>query len=303
MPNEFIPGFVASYPYTNFHELNADYLLKRMHDVEEHLASLDSYIDGRVTQAMQPYLNELYVLVSEVHTIDARVTNTLTDYQNQINAQNTRITTEFARMKANLEREFADRINELDAKIAEQDANIANGLADLRRFMVDINNQLTSRFNLFREEINNQLAQFLADLPENMFVRSPFSGNVVTVQEAVNELYENTSRYRAITVAEFDSMGLTAAEYDALDITAWDFDTRGLDVLPIVDTLHNMFSPFTGLWSSLQTVINEIVDFSDRAHSITAEDFDAADLTAEEYDDLEIYAYTFDFNAADIIGA
>ena len=300
---DFIPGFVAQYPYTNFHELNADYLLRRMHEVEEHLASLDSYIDGRVTSAMQPYINELNRLVQEVHNLDANVTATLESYQTQIDAQNVRITREFATMKANLEREFAEKIEELDKKIIEQDRDIENGLADLRRFMVEINNQLSSRFNLFREEINNQLAQFLAELPDYMLVRSPFSGNLVTVQEAINELYENTSRYRAITAAEFDALGLTAEEYDDLEITAWDFDTHGLDVLPVVDTLHNMFSPFTGLWSSLQTVINEIVEFSDRAHSITAEDFDAAELTAEEFDELEMYAYTYDFNAADIIGA
>lgn len=300
---DFIPGFVASYPYTNFHELNADFLLKRMHEVEEHLASLDSYIDGRVNDAIQPYVNELNRLVQEVHNLEANVTATLESYQTQIDAQNVRITREFATMKANLEREFAAKIEELDRKIIEQDRDIENGLADLRRFMVEINNQLSSRFDLFREEINNQLAQFLAELPDYMLVRSPFSGNLVTVQEAINELYENTSRYRAITAAEFDALGLTAEEFDNLDITAWDFDTHGLDVLPVVDTLHNMFSPFTGLWSSLQTVINEIVDFSDRAHSITAEDFDAAELTAEEFDDLEMYAYTYDFNAADIIGA
>lgn len=303
MPNEFIPGFVAAYPYTNFHELNADYILKRVHELEEHIADLDDYIDGKVTEALQPYVTELNSLAASFASLDARVTNTLNSYQSQIDAQNARITSEFALMKANLQREFASRLEELDAKIIAQDAEIANGLADIQRFMIDINNQLTSRFNLFREEINNQLAEFLADLPENMFVRSPFSGDLVTVQEAINELYENTSRYRAITAAEFDGLGLTAQEYDDLNITAWDFDTRGLDVLPIVDTLHNMFSPFTGIWSSLQTVINEIVDFSDRAHSITAEDFDAAELTAEEYDDLEIYAYTYDFNAADIIGA
>ena len=300
---DFINGFVSKYPYTNFHELNADYLLKRMKDVEDHIAGIDAYIDSVVKQNLQSYIDQLNQLINEVNSLETRVDATLQSYDARLNQEIENINNRFVTLTQQLNQYLASEIARLDNEIAVDRQNMQSEFRRVESELSRALEQINGRFDAFKLEINVLLQDFLDQLPESFYVISPFTGQMITVQEAVNELYENGTRFRAITAGEFDTLGLTAEEFDDLDLTAWEFDMYGLDYLPVRDPKHNMFSPFTGVWSSLQTVINEIIDFSDRAHSITAGDFDAAELTAEEFDALDMYAYTFDFNAADIIGA
>lgn len=296
-------GFWNKYPYTDFHELNLDYVLARMKELEDHIATLDDYIDAEIKRNLQDYINQLNQLVSEVHSLESRVDATLQSYDERLNQEIANINQQFVYLTNNLNQYLASEIARIDNEIAADRAEMRNEFLRIDRQLREALAMIDGRFEAFKREINYLLQDFLDKLPESFYVVSPFTGQLITVQEAVNELYENGTRFRAITAGEFDSLGLTAQEFDDLELTAWEFDMYGLDYLPVRDPKHHMYSPFTGVWSTLQTVINEIIDFSDRAHSITAGDFDAAELTAGEFDALDMYAYTFDFNAADIIGA
>ena len=296
-------GFWNKYPYTDFHELNLDYVLARMKELEDHIATLDDYIDAEIKRNLQDYINQLNQLVSEVHSLENRVDATLQSYDERLNQEIANINQQFVYLTNNLNQYLASEIARIDGEIAADRAEMRNEFLRIDRQLREALAMIDGRFEAFKREINYLLQDFLDKLPESFYVVSPFTGQLITVQDAVDELYENGTRFRAITAGEFDSLGLTAQEFDDLELTAWEFDMYGLDYLPVRDPKHHMYSPFTGLWSTLQTVINEIIDFSDRAHSITAGDFDAAELTAGEFDALDMYAYTFDFNAADIIGA
>lgn len=307
-------GFITEYPMTNFHELNADYLLKRMHELEQSMQDLDAHIHDVVNSSMQPYITELNSLISRYAALDARVTQTLTNYSADIAAQNAKIDNEFRRitaynqaqleaMRNNLALDLARGLDNINRQFIVWRTQANNQLADMQRYMMTEVNILNRRMDLFEAEFRLELQEFLENLPESFVVTSPYSGQIVSIQEAINELYDNVSRYRAITAGEFDALGMTAEEFDDLELTAWEFDIYGLDYLPVRDTLHNMTSPFTGEWSSLQTVINEIVNFEFREHALTASEFDALELTAGELDAEPFTAYDFDFIGKDILAA
>lgn len=57
-----------------------------------------------------------------------------------------------------------------------------------------------------------------------------------------------------------------------------------------------MYSPFTGMYVPVETVIQELASLH-MANAITAGDYDAAEITAGSYDALELTALTYDTSA------
>lgn len=62
----------------------------------------------------------------------------------------------------------------------------------------------------------------------------------------------------------------------------------------------NLYDPTTGLYSPLQTVIDNIYD-TQRNNSLTASEYDALELTATEYDAYELTAREYDTNAKELL--
>lgn len=61
----------------------------------------------------------------------------------------------------------------------------------------------------------------------------------------------------------------------------------------------SLFDPTTGLYSPLQTVIDNLYN-SGRENALTASEYDALELTATEYDGLQITAAFYDQNGKEI---
>ena len=62
----------------------------------------------------------------------------------------------------------------------------------------------------------------------------------------------------------------------------------------------NLYDPTTGLYSPIQTVIDNLYD-TQRDNSLTASEYDALELTATEYDAYELTAREYDINAKEIL--
>lgn len=62
----------------------------------------------------------------------------------------------------------------------------------------------------------------------------------------------------------------------------------------------NLYDPSTGLYSPLQTVIDNIYDMN-RANALTASEYDALDLTATAYDAYELSARDYDVNGKSLL--
>lgn len=62
----------------------------------------------------------------------------------------------------------------------------------------------------------------------------------------------------------------------------------------------NVYDPTTGLYSPIQTVIDNIYDMG-RSNAITATEYDALELSATEYDAYELTAREYDLNAKTLL--
>lgn len=117
--------------------------------------------------------------------------------------------------------------NSTDSRFAAQAAQIAHHITELELY---VNNQAAQVYSNSVSVTNDawqQLNERIDDtLEQGGLVRSPISGNVVTVQEALNELA--SLHQDGLTAQAFDSLLLTAQMFDNKNLTAYEFDYTGV---------------------------------------------------------------------------
>lgn len=191
------------YPYTDYHELNLDYLLERLANVEKTIKTIKEDIKGEVFDYVQrvlaPYEQRLNSLIIEVGNLENRVDAKLEEYNNRITS-------------------FINEVN--------------NELAEIRQYLVDSINAVNS---LTDTKIENNNIYILNEVSQNigtMFrVINPFLGTSVSIQEMVDYLssfhIEDGLLYSAM-----NTRALTYTEFNDLEITYTDLLLHG-------DTLYN----------------------------------------------------------------
>ena len=191
-------NFYNKYPYTDFHELNADFLLQRVKKIEEQLVNIKEEIEGEIFEWVQeqlaPYQEQLNQLIEEVEQLQEETEETLAAYDARITAF----------------------VNEVNGKIAEirqeliDSINAVNALTDTK---IEQNN--TYRLNQISENVGT-LFQVL----------NPFTGTMVSIQEMVDYL----SAFHIVDGIDYDTMNtraLTYAAWNALSMTYTDLTLHG----------------------------------------------------------------------------
>lgn len=293
------------YPYTDFHEANLDFLL----------------------QTYQTIINEINQILTWVnqHEIDYNdAIRRLTAVENEIDTFEAQITKAFDDLAAEQERKFEEQTAKLDASIAafrrEMQAAMAQFEADItnlkrsvemeivqlkneiNRAIINLNNQLLANNEYIYAYVENRLDEFIESFPEliNLPVYNPVRGSITGLQTAINDLYE-VACVNGLTAFQYDSLGLTAKEYDDYNLTALEFDTKGYILLGYPDENWYMISPFSGQYVKVKDVVMDLAHF--HMDGLTAAEYDALDLEAEEYDDKNITAFDFDWFGKDILTA
>lgn len=198
-----LDNFIHKYPYTNEHELNADYLLRRLKAIEDQLATLEEKIEGEVLEWVQqylaPYEEKLNGLIKEVEDLSEYTKETLEDYDDTIT-------------------NFINTVN--------------GALAQLRQDLIDSIKAVNDLTDLKIEQNNIYLLNEITENVGDLFVvLNPFTGETVTIQEMVDYL----SAFHITDSIDYDTMATRALTYnqvDALNITYTDLTLHG-------NTLYN----------------------------------------------------------------
>ena len=196
-------SFFNKYPYTDFHELNADYLLERLKNIEDSLATLEEKIEAEVFEWVQeqiePYKQQIEDLIDEVNDLAEETQETLEAYDQRITNLVNDINDELAAIRS-----------ELVASI-----QAVNDLTDIK-----IENN-----NIY---LLNEITQNVGDL---FVVLNPFTGETVTIQAMVDYLsaFHITD---GITYTDMNTRALTYTQFNALGIDYTNLTLHG-------NTLYN----------------------------------------------------------------
>lgn len=175
-------SFLWKYPHTSFEEINLDYILKRIEQIEIQIKTIKEEIEGEIFEWVQeqlaPFEEELHNLINEVTSLETTVTTTLqaydvriTNIQNGLNAQ-----------IATIERELQDAVVAL------------NLLTDTK---IEQNNIW----------LLNQISENVGTLFQ---VLNPFTGTMMSIQEMIDYL----SAFHIVDGIDYDTMNTRALTYN-----------------------------------------------------------------------------------------
>lgn len=191
-------GFVNNYPYTDFHELNADFILDRIKNIEEQIATIKEQIEGEifewVQEQLKPFEDQLNALIKEVEDLSEETEETLAAYDARI----------------------TDFVNQVNAALTQMRSDLVSSIQavnDLTDIKIEQNNVW----------LLNEITQNVGDL---FMVQNPFTGEYVTIQSMIDYL----SAFHIVDGIDYDTMASRALTYNAfaaLNITYTDLTLHG----------------------------------------------------------------------------
>ena len=191
-------SFLWKYPHTSYEEINLDYILKRIKEIEVQIETIKEEIEGEifewVQEQLQPFEDELQNLINEVTSLESTVTTTLEAYDARITLIQQGLNAQIAA----IERELQDAVVAL------------NLLTDTK---IEQNNIW----------LLNQISENVGDLFQ---VLNPFTGTMMSIQEMIDYL----SAFHIVDGIDYDTMNtraLTYSAFNALSISYTDLTLHG----------------------------------------------------------------------------
>lgn len=301
--------FTNKYPYTDFHEMNADWVLSELRQFEEKLKQYDNYND-RITA--------LEVEIIAVNNTLSAINRTITEINGRCNSLESAIETTDAKIIAIRDLLF-DLIDQLNTEIE----SVETLYYSLRAYNDSSNTVIYDRACRYADTVFRDYLKLIDD-PKTWFVISPVTNRPETIQQVVNELYEIT-RWSALTAAQFDDFNFDCEYLDSIGYTCFDFDNFGRfalllnqnyvtagdlieyvkreelehyalksDLNPLATKREiQIYNPMTGILGSMQQSVNALANFHQCGNNCYI--LDGLDLTASELDAIGFTAYDFDF--------
>ena len=301
-----MPSFINKYPYTDFHELNLDWLLKNYQAIIDDINEINTWIAQHKIE-YEDAIARLQHVEGEIDTFEAQVNAAFEqlrqEQQQQLDDALASINLEVDEKLQQLEADVQTAINDIYAKYDQLQVEIMN---ELQAFRTQINNEIIAIRNEMRANnqlvfawVENRIQELIDSLPEilTVYVYNPYRGQTTDIQTAINDIYSIACIW-GLTAQQYDDLGLTASEYDALELTASEYDTTGYKLL-YPDPNYYMMSPFTGEMTHIKNVVTRLCYF--HMEGLTAEEYDQKELTADEYDALELTAFNYDWFGEQLI--
>lgn len=188
------------FPYTNFHDLNQDWILKEFKNLKSKIDEVNAALEklDEYTQAF----------------------NNLTALYNQLEA-------DFISFKQEVNNDFAAGMNQLNTRFNELSIQLNGQYASFTAGVNNIIAALTDKVN----DLDTALQQVISDLENTIILFNPLTGEENTLQQIIYYL-ASLHMTDALTASEYDALDMSATYYDAKDLTAYQYDSSGKTLLP-----------------------------------------------------------------------
>lgn len=186
-------GFINQFPYSDFHQLNLDWIIK----INKQLADQVAYISEEFAKIQILTEDQINAMInSAIASNNIILYNKLTEMKNQITQ--------------------------------EYQAFVMNQI-DLQKVYID--NQDTYYHELakaYSDNVLNQAKEYTDNkvLNYTMMV-NPITGDYDDVRVVVNDIVYYFHTDNTLTAGEYDALNLTASAYDAYGLSAFDYDYNG----------------------------------------------------------------------------
>lgn len=192
-------GLYENFPYTNFHDLNQDWILQQLKTIDDKIAQVNSALEQ----------------------LDAYTTAF-----NQLSEMYYRLEGDFEAFKYDVNTQLSNGIQDLNNRFNEQVAYMNSLYAS---FTVDNRNMITA-LQAEITSLDNLLQQVITNLEDSIILFNPLTGEENTLQQIIYYL-ASLHMGDALTATEYDALDLTATAYDAYAITAYQYDSEGRTLL------------------------------------------------------------------------
>lgn len=197
-------GFLSQFPYSDFHQLNLDWLINTMKAVRSQM------------DAIQEEFDKIKILTEEqieAMIQQAIITNNV-DLYNRMNALKQELTESYI---AYTDSSVATLKSYTDGKYADQKIYIDN-----QDIYFDGLAQTYAEHAIVVSEAYTD-----TKVIDYTFMISPITGEYEDVRDVVQELVDYFHSDNSLTAGEYDALDLTASAYDAYDLSAFDYDFSG----------------------------------------------------------------------------
>lgn len=195
-------GFWNKYPYTDFHELNLDWLLNEISTIEHRIDVLHDELKAELTTELKAYVDE--ELASVIEQFE--------DLQNFVDS-------------------LSDQFNDLKFEFAAYEAEITNKVDNLTSYIDSQIQGCNNRTDILIASNNEYIIDRLGEELRNVKVINFFNGELVSVQEMFNTLAK-LHLTDGISYNQIASRGYTYGSIEALGLTYEDIIMHGNSLLP-----------------------------------------------------------------------
>ena len=242
-------------PYTNFHDINLEWLLRSMRDLQNYVKTTIADFNNRLSAAEATITKE----IADRKAADAALQTQITNNYNALNTKIINLTNkhneDVFKLRGEIAASYIDSTEYTDVEIAKVIAMIKALPSDpvfnyFRQKMCTIQHTLQDYYLWLRDhaysagwfDSQGMTCRQLDDLgktalewdldgvkiikdyqqtwPYQMF--DPYNGRKITVVQAVQNLYQ--LHYTGLKCGEWDSMTYTVGEFDAAGYTAYQID-------------------------------------------------------------------------------
>lgn len=219
--------------------------------------------------------------------VDDRVDERLVDLNRQMQNLTDRVNQVMGSVTSALEKYNNDITMEMHRQLTEMTVLLSTQLAALRIYVNNQDNMILSELRYQIELLKNQLPELTT-----VYVYSPFSSQIVDIQTAINEIWDNIKVY-SLTADEYDDMKWTAEQYDGFQLTAYQYDYYSRRFIWKDPNFY-----MTDVWTGEQIHTKEELDKLATLHkenALTTFQYDKLAFTAEDYDYKTITSTDFDW--------